>query len=58
MLGRHLLELGEMLFGGFRLAAALVSARDAKLGGGMKRKNGQSFLEGRDGLIVALQLGV
>ena len=58
MVGGHLLEFGEMLFGGLGIAAALVGAGEAKFGGGVKRKNGESFLEGDDGLIVVLKLRV
>ena len=58
VVGGHLLKFGEMFFGGLGVAAALVSAGQAKFGGGMKRKNGESFLEGRDSLIVALKLRV
>src|SRR5260370_37078558 len=57
MLCGHFLEFGEMLFGCFRIAAALVSASEAKFGGGMKRKDGQSFLACGEGLIVARRVG-
>ena len=58
MVGGHFLEFGEMVFGRFGIAAALVGASQPKFGGGMKRKNGESFLKCGDGLIVALKLGI
>lgn len=58
MVGGHFLEFGEMFARGGGIAAALKSAGETKLGGGMKRKEGDSFLEGGDGLVVALKLGI
>ena len=58
VVGGHFLKFGEMLFGGFDIAAALVGAGDAKFGGGMKRKDGESFLKCGDGEIVVLKLRI
>ena len=58
MLGRYFLEFGEMLAGGGGVAAALISAGEAKFGGGMVRKEGESFLKGGDGLVVMLKLRI
>ena len=58
MVGGHFLEFGEMLFGRFGVAAALIGAGYAKFGGSMKRKYGESFLECRDRKIVVLKLRI
>src|SRR5580704_3816735 len=58
MLGGHLLKFGEMLFGRLGIATALIGAGQAEFGGGMKRKDRESFLERSYGLIVMLKLRV
>ena len=58
VVGGHLLKFGEMLFGRFDIAAALVSAGDAKFGGGVKREDGEGFLKCGDREIVVLKLRI
>ena len=58
MISGHFLKFGEVFFGGFGVAAALVSARDSKFSRRMKWKYRKGLLKRFDGSIVALQLRI
>ncbi len=58
MLGGYFLEFSEMLARGGRVAAALVGACETKFCGRVIRKQSESFLEGGNGLVVTLKLGI
>ena len=52
------MEVGEMLARRGSVAAALVGACETKFCGRVIRKQRESFLEGGNGLVVTLKLGI
>ena len=58
MIGGDFLKAGEMFTRGGGVTFALVGASDAEFGGGVERESFERFLEGGDGFVVVLRLGL
>src|ERR1700742_2634771 len=58
MVGGDFLEAGEVFASGGGVTFALVSAGDAKFGGSVEGESFECALEGGDGFVVVLGLGL